>query len=72
MGTETDLFERFGGTRPMARALRMAPSTVDGWKQSRRIPAEHQPHVLRKATELEIDVSAEDVIWPFPEDRGRA
>ena len=66
---QLDLFSRFGGTRPMARELGISSSTVHAWKQARRIPSEHQPTVLRRGQELGLDVSAEDVVFPFPEDR---
>ena len=54
----------------MARKLGANPFTVMGWKRRRRVPAAHQPLVLRRATELGIDVTAEDIMFPFPEDRG--
>lgn len=59
------LFDRFGGTRPMAKHLSEAPSTVNGWKAEGRIPATKQPSVLAKAEELRLPVSAVDIIFPL-------
>lgn len=56
----------------MAAAVGEAPSSVQGWKRRRRIPSKKQETVLRRAAELGIDVSAEDVMFPFPEDRALA
>ena len=69
MDSRIDLFSKFGGVRPMARKLAASPFTVAGWKRARRVPATWQPRVLCRAAELGIDVSAEDVMFPFPEDR---
>lgn len=77
MDSGTDLFSRFGGIRPMFRALRerfgglRSPSTVLGWKKNRRVPSDWQPRVLLLGNELGLDVTAEDVMFPFPEDRER-
>lgn len=65
-----NLFETFGGTRPMARAIGSNPGTVHSWKRARRVSPAWQPIVLRRAAELGLDVTAEDVMFPFPEDRG--
>ncbi|RIA37502.1 hypothetical protein DFR49_3387 [Hephaestia caeni] len=59
------LFDKFGGVRPMAEHLREAPSTVQSWKTSGRVPAGRQPAVLEKAQELGLDVTAEDVVFPL-------
>jgi len=59
------IFDKFGGTRKMATALGEAPSTVNSWKASGRIPAHRQPAVLEKARELDLDVSAEDIVFPL-------
>lgn len=69
MDERIDLFSKFGGIRPMARKLSAAVGTVNSWKRARRIPAPWQPRVLRVAQELGIDVTAEDVMFPFPADR---
>jgi len=59
------LFEKFGGIRAMAEALSEAPSTVQSWKTTSRIPAHKQPGVISRAQELGLPVSAEDVVWPL-------
>ncbi|NIJ07214.1 DNA-binding transcriptional regulator YdaS (Cro superfamily) [Sphingomonas vulcanisoli] len=72
MDTVSDIFTRFGGTREMARQLDLSKSTVDSWKRARQIPAQHQPLLLKRAADLGVDITAEDVIFPFPQDRERA
>lgn len=69
MDGRIDLFSKFGGLRPMARKLSKPVGTVNSWKRARRVSAAEQPFVLRRATELGLDVTAEDVMFPFPEDR---
>lgn len=59
------LFDKFGGTRPMADHLGEPPSNVQSWKTAGRIPAGKQPKVLEKAIELKLDVVAEDLIFPL-------
>ena len=67
MDSET-LFDRFGGTRKMADHLGEPPSTVQSWKAAGRIPASKQGAVLEKARELELDLTAEDIIFPMGPD----
>jgi DNA-binding transcriptional regulator YdaS (Cro superfamily) len=74
-GAETadpSLFDRFGGPPAMAEALDLPLATIIRWQQDRLIPADQQPHVLRTAAQLEIAVTAEDVVFPFPADRQAA
>ena len=59
------LFDKFDGVRPMAEHLSEPPSTVQSWKTSGRVPAHKQPAVLRKAQELGLPVTAEDVVFPL-------
>ena len=65
MDCERNLFDRFGGVRPMADAMLESPSTVQSWKTNGRIPATKQPDVLDRAAELGLDVHAMDVIFPL-------
>lgn len=65
----TSVFERFGGTRPMARALNTNHGTVGSWKKTRKIPAKWQSIVLERAQQLNLGITAEDIVYPFPEDR---
>ncbi|HEX8382425.1 MAG TPA: hypothetical protein VF592_03520 [Sphingomonas sp.] len=37
----TSLIDRFGGIRPMARALSITPGAVQGWKSREKIPVDH-------------------------------
>ncbi|WP_267348097.1 hypothetical protein [Sphingomonas sp. GM_Shp_2] len=65
MSERRTLFDAFGGTRKMADTLGEAPSTVQSWKTAGRIPAGRQPAVFEKAAELDLGVTAEDIIWPM-------
>lgn len=65
MSDEPDLFTRLGGTRAIAETLGEAPSTVQSWKGSGRIPAHKQPAFIERYAEIGIAVSAEDVVWPM-------
>ena len=65
MSTVPNLFDRFGGIRPMAEALHERPSTVQSWKATGRIPATKQPDVLKHAERLGLDVIAIDVVFPL-------
>lgn len=49
----------------MAEMLGEAPSTVQSWKSSERIPSKKQPLVLAKAQEAGFEVTADDVVFPF-------
>lgn len=40
---------------------------MQGWKTAGRIPATKQPAVLETAREAQLDVTAEDVIFPLRE-----
>ena len=59
------LFDRFGGIRPMARALRLPPSNVSAWKREGRIPSTQQAHVLITAEAKGLPITAEDVVFPL-------
>lgn len=66
------IFEQFGGTRKMAAALSLPPSTVQQWKKSGNIPAWHQQTVLAKAQELGLSVSVEDIIGRARQEKSEA
>jgi hypothetical protein len=54
-----DVIERFGGIRPAAKAIGVAFTTVQGWKERDHIP-EHRWDELRKAAQEQgIDLGAE-------------
>lgn len=63
-----NLFELFGGTRKMALAMGEAPSTVQSWKATGRIPAHRQPAVLETARELGLEITADDIVFPMGAD----
>lgn len=65
MDTNSTLFDRLGGIRKTADLLGEAPSTVQSWKASGRIPAHKQPLVLERAEAAGIEISAEDVVYPL-------
>lgn len=59
------IFDRFGGIRPMARALDEPSSNVGAWKTKGRIPAEKQAHVLAVGQAKGLPITAEDVVFPL-------
>lgn len=61
----TSIFERFGGIRPMARALELPPSNISAWKREGRIPSMQQPHVLAVGEAKGLPITAEDVVFPL-------
>lgn len=65
MEATDSIFDLFGGTRPMARALQENPATVHGWKRVGRIPAEKQPHVLAVGLSMGLPITAEHVVFPL-------
>ncbi|WP_413716156.1 carph-isopro domain-containing protein [Sphingobium sp. B2D3B] len=65
MESTPSLFEMFGGVRPMARAIREAPSNVASWKRAGRIPPDKQRSVLEVGEELGLQITAEHVVFPL-------
>ncbi|WP_442800399.1 carph-isopro domain-containing protein [Sphingomonas sp. STIS6.2] len=61
----SNLFDRFGGVRPMAAALIERRSSVQSSKTAGRIPSTKQPEVLKKARELSIQISALAAVFPL-------
>lgn len=53
----------FGGVRQTARLLSCDPSTVSRWGKTGRIPSEWQKPVLVLAWEMNIDLTAHDLIF---------
>lgn len=56
------IIEVFGGTRAAAAALKIAPSTVQSWKETGLIPAQRQAHVLQTARALRLKIKPADFI----------
>lgn len=66
MESGANLFDRWTS---MAEDLGYSRQRVHHWRTQRQIPAgREQRRALRVARELGIDVAAEDIIAPFPED----
>lgn len=61
------IIEKFNGTRKLAAAIGLPPSTVQSWKDAGLIPAKHQQAVLDKAREERIDLSPADFFEPEDE-----
>ncbi|MCB1532933.1 MAG: uroporphyrinogen-III synthase [Alphaproteobacteria bacterium] len=53
----SEVIERFGGIRPMAKKIDVAVTTVQGWKKRDRIPAGRRKMILNAAQEHSIDLS---------------
>ena len=60
MGYAAAIIDKFGGVRKTARALNLAPTTVQGWKDAGLIPAKHHQAVLDKASETGVPISPAD------------
>lgn len=56
------IIERFGGIRPMAKAMGIAVTTVQGWKKRQSIPLARKEDVLTAAAAHHIDLS--DILAP--------
>lgn len=67
MASAAVIIDKFGGTRAMASALELPPSTVQSWKVSGFIPARHQTKVLETARGLGLDLRPSD-FFELPED----
>lgn len=57
-----EVIEKFGGLRPLANRLGIAPSTVQGWKERGVVPENRIPEVMQAAQEdgivLGVDAAA--------------
>lgn len=51
-----DIISAFGGVRPAAYALGIAPTTVQHWKSKNRIPEWRIDHVIRCAREKGVSI----------------
>lgn len=64
------VIEKFGGVRPLARALKIDHSSVSRWAMTKgkrgsdgKIPSKYQAQLLRLAESLGIDLSASELIF---------
>lgn len=53
----TEIIERFGGIRPMAKKIGVAVTTIQGWKKRDSIPANRRGHLLKMAGLHDVDLS---------------
>ena len=53
----SEVIERFGGIRPMAKKIEVAVTTVQGWKKRDVIPAGRREAVLQAAETYSIDLT---------------
>jgi len=51
-----EVIERFGGIRPIAKALEITPSTVQGWKKRGVIPENRFDAVIAAAFEFDVEI----------------
>ncbi|WP_428332094.1 carph-isopro domain-containing protein [Novosphingobium sp.] len=58
---QLSVFEKFGGIRPMAMILGIAPSTVKAWHYSRSIPAWRHDLIMRRAIDTDIALSTDEL-----------
>lgn len=62
------IIDKFGGISAMARTLgHKYPTTVQGWKARKQIPADRQQEVLDAARREDIDVTPADFFAKHPE-----
>ena len=60
MSQAEKIIAKFGGVRPLARALgHNNPSTVQGWTRRGYVPAWHQRAVLQAAQREQVDLKPE-------------
>lgn len=53
----TEIIDRFGGIRPMAKKIDVAVTTVQGWKKRDVIPGRRKTQILNAAAANKIDLS---------------
>ena len=53
----SEIIERFGGIRPMAKKVEVAVTTIQGWKKRDRIPANRRAQIIEAAQEHDVDLS---------------
>lgn len=64
MTTVSDIIERLGGVKPLARALDIPPTTIYSWRDKNYIPTWRHPTILEL---LPVDGSAPITPADFPE-----
>ena len=58
----SNVFDKFGGIRPMASKIGLPVSTVKSWDYAKSIPAWRRDAILAAAAEHGISLSVEDLV----------
>jgi hypothetical protein len=66
----SEVIERFGGIRPMAKKIEVAVTTIQGWKKRDVIPGARRDLVVEAASRYNVDLS--DILNGTPGDQGIA
>lgn len=61
------IIDAFGGVHAAARALKIAPTTVQGWKERGFIPSPRQSEVLTVARDAGLSITETDFFGPAPD-----
>lgn len=62
MATHTEIIERLGGIRPVAKRLGKPHTTVQGWSERSSIPMEHWPGLVQVAVELGKSLTVQELM----------
>lgn len=52
----------FGGLTKTARAIGVAVTTVQGWKERKRVPQEHWATIMAEAKKIGATITLEDLL----------
>lgn len=64
------IIEKFGGVRALARTLKLSPSTIMGWKTSKKrrgtggkIPNKHHEKIMKIAKKRRMKITASNLLF---------
>lgn len=60
------IISKFGGIYPLAKALGLRPSTVQGWRDRGSIPERRYIEILSAAHDAGVEVKREDFVAHLP------
>lgn len=63
------VIEAFGGLTKTARAVGVAVTTVQGWKERKRVPQEHWSAIRVEAEKIGKPITLEDLLGATEPDR---